>query len=127
MTAVTRERMRALALDEYFAVIAPDRIDDVMSLFCADATFTLYPSGRTFTGHHQIRSMYEMVFSNNPGLTRRVLDYCCDEQAGMMTASFEAWSQAAGGSDHVMYNVNIWAFRGEKFSSVKVFTSNPEL
>lgn len=127
MTAITRERMRALALDEYFGVIAPGHIEDVMHLFCADATFTLYPSGRIFTGHDEIRSMYEMVFSANPGLNRRVLDYCCDEEAGMMTASFEARSQKADGSDHVMYNVNIWTFRGEKFSSVKVFTSDPEL
>jgi uncharacterized protein (TIGR02246 family) len=49
-------------IDGYFAAIRAKDIDGLMTLYAADATFSL-PDGRQFTGTEAIRAMHSSVFS----------------------------------------------------------------
>lgn len=120
---LSAEELRTIALTDYFGLISEEIIDQTLAFFHEGATFTLFPSGRTFSGHTEIASMYRSVFESHGAIDREVVDVIIDEDAQRIAASFIARPSDAP----TMYNVNIWQFRGSKFESVKVFTSNPAL
>lgn len=128
MTLLTAARMLQIALVDYFGSISADTIKaTVEHFFTPQATFTLYPSGRLFTGHAEIERMYSDVFARHPVIEREVLDTVVDPQSGRMSASFRAYVPVNGGTPVIMHNVNFWQFEGEKFGEVKVFSSDAGL
>lgn len=127
MTTLTRADMIRIAIDEYFETVSASTIDTTLGFFCEDAVFQLYPSGRRFVGHSEIADMYHEVFARHGVIERQVVDICCDEEAGLLSATFRGDNQGAGDGPRIMHNINFWKFRGDKFAWVKVFTSDPNL
>lgn len=126
--SLSAQEMVEIAIERYFEVLHPDRIDEILLFFEHDAQFTLYPSQREYTGHDQIRSMYASVFERHGHIERKVTSVICDEARQCLAASFRGIGQAAkSGAPQIMHNVNIWHFSGPRFRLVQVFTSDPRL
>jgi ketosteroid isomerase-like protein len=122
------KEMRRIALDEYFGLIERGTIAETLERFFApDASFTMFPSGRIFTGYDEIAGMYRSVFDRHPVIVREVLDVVADADSGILSASFRATVPREDSEPIVMHNVNFWQFAGEKFAWVKVFSSDSAL
>ncbi|WOE74665.1 nuclear transport factor 2 family protein [Alterisphingorhabdus coralli] len=124
---LSRAAMVRIAIDQYFATIDKDSIKETLGFFRPDASFTLYPSGRVFTGHKQIADMYAGVFARHERIDREILEVAADTETGTLCASFKAMAYPKDRPPMTMHNVNFWRFEGRQFAWVKVYSSDRAL
>lgn len=107
MTAsLSHEDLKALVIS-YFAAVDSRDLEKTLSLFAADATFTVKTDPVTLTGHDEIRSMF-VNFMRSKTMLHDVQHIVVDERARKVSTEQRYTGELEDGTKNDMQNCNFF-------------------
>lgn len=109
----------------YFLAVDEERIDDVVSCFCEDGSFSFPMLDEPVTGHAALQEFFTAHVARFSSHVDRVARVLADDDRAVSELVFDA--ETVDGKPVHLENCNVYRFRGGKFAEVRVYADSFEL
>ncbi|MGB1882217.1 MAG: nuclear transport factor 2 family protein [Gammaproteobacteria bacterium] len=108
-----------VTVESYFAALDAGRLDEVLSYFNVDATFTVQTAFTTFTGRDaEIRGLFEQFISAYENILHTDFEHIVDPSGQAISSRFRVELDNKVGGHETKQSVNQWYFENGKFQRV---------
>ena len=122
-SAMSREELEDLALNQYFASVDAKSLDAVLDCFHDNAMLTVQTAFVVHSGKDNIRRMFVDFMDTFKTIVHKDFTTTVDTKNGRISACFTAELEDLDGNTVVLQNTNFWRVRGGKFQDVYVYMS----
>ncbi len=107
------------AVESYLAALDAGRLEDVLSYFNADATFTIQTEFITCTGRDRgIRDMFQQFLGAYDNILHTDFEHIIDPSGQAISSRFRVELDNKAGGHETKLSVNQWYFAKGKFQRV---------
>ncbi len=105
----------------YFSAVDNQNLDGVLATLAMDCKFTVETHGVELNGHHDLRGMYERLWSNHAAMVHDQMTFVPNAAAGRIAAQFRVVNTEHDGSITLRSNCNFFDVAYGRFSRVAVY------
>ncbi len=117
---MTDDEMIAL-VRRYFAAVDTGDLDGVLATLTLDCKFAVETHGIELNGHHELRGMYQRLWSNHAAMVHDQLTFVPSAATGRIAAQFRVVNTEFDGSITYRSNCNFFTVQYGRFSRVAVY------
>ena len=122
-SAMSREELEDLALNQYFANVDAKDLDAVLDCFHDSAMLTVQTAFAIHSGKDNIRRMFIDFMDSFKTIVHKDFTTTIDTKNSRISACFTAELEEPEGNIIVLQNTNFWRIREGKFQEVYVYMS----
>lgn len=105
----------------YFSAVDNQNLDGVLATLALDCKFTVETHGVELNGHHDLRGMFERLWSNHAAMVHDQMTFVPNAATGRIAAQFRVVNTEHDGSITLKSNCNFFDVAYGRFSRVAVY------
>ena len=121
MTTQTTDQDLIDLVTRYFAAVDAGNLDGVLKTLAIDCKFAVETHGIELNGHHELRGMYERLWSNHAAMVHDQMRFVPDAGQSRIAAQFRVVNTEFDGSTTIKSNCNFFTAQYGRFSEVQVY------